>query len=161
MVAKAKARAAEPGPDHLGAAHTGQGEAAREQRPTPPDTLSTVAAVEPPGRDLNHALRGLKRMKLMQPPSPVLASLREKGLTAETCDRRVEEEWQKPGEERTFAAIALWTAAAALLRGGDAARGYSLTKEAGKTVATLPPAVETRSSEPVAVVAQSAGEAAR
>src|SRR4051794_35259509 len=80
-------------------------------------------------------------MKLMQPPSPVLASLRDKGLTAEKCDRRVEEEWQKPMGERTFSAIALWTAAAALLRGGDAARGYSLTKDAGKTVATLPPAV--------------------
>ena len=62
-------------------------------------------------------------MKLMQPPSPILASLRDKGLTAEKCDRRVDEEWQKPTEERTFSAIALWTAAAALLRGGDAARG--------------------------------------
>jgi sRNA-binding protein len=80
-------------------------------------------------------------MKLMQPPSSVLASLRDKGLTAETCDRRVEQEWQKPREDRTFAAIALWTAAAALLRGGDAARGYSLTKDGGKTIATLPPAV--------------------
>ena len=80
-------------------------------------------------------------MKLMPPPSPVLASLRDKGLTAATCDRRVDAEWQKPREERTFAAIALWTAAAALLRGGDAARGYSLTKDGGKTVATLPPAV--------------------
>jgi sRNA-binding protein len=80
-------------------------------------------------------------MKRMPPPSPVLASLRDKGLTAEKCDRRVEAEWQKPTQERTFAAIALWMAAAALLRGGDAARGYGLTKEAGKTVATLPPAV--------------------
>ena len=80
-------------------------------------------------------------MKRMQPPSPVLASLRDKGLTAETCDRRVEEEWQKPPAQRTFSAIALWTAAAALLRGGDAARGYSLTKDSGKTVATLPEVV--------------------
>ena len=79
--------------------------------------------MEPTGRRPNHALRGLERMKLMQPPSPVLASLRDKGLTAVKCDRRVDEEWQKPIEERTFSAIALWTTAAALLRGGDAARG--------------------------------------